>query len=81
VNDERAVAQEEHAMAEIPIERKPRGKAGVLVLILILVLVAAAAWYWWSRKTSSTTQTGVSSQATRAMVASIVPDSQTPERA
>ena len=35
-------------MAEIPIERKPRGSKGPLLLILILVVLLAAGWYWWT---------------------------------
>lgn len=58
-------------MAEIPIERKPRSKAGAIVLLLILVLVAVGAWYWWSqRSTTATPQTtGSLSGAGAALVA------------
>jgi predicted negative regulator of RcsB-dependent stress response len=44
-------------VAEIPIERKPRGRLGPLLVVLLIVIVLAAAWYWWSnsQKTSATT--------------------------
>jgi hypothetical protein len=45
-------------MAEIPIERKPRSKAGIVVLLLVLVIVAVGAWYWWSMSSTSPQTTG-----------------------
>ena len=46
-------------MAEIPIERKPRHKFGVLLLVVLLIVVAAVGWFWWSAKVTATPSTGM----------------------
>jgi hypothetical protein len=49
----------ERPVAEIPIERKPRSRAGALVVLLVLILIAVGAWYWWSTQSKSPTATGL----------------------
>jgi hypothetical protein len=55
-------------VAEIPIQRKPRNRAGVVVLLLVLlVVIAAACYWWWSQSGMRTTAIG-STHATVALV-------------
>jgi hypothetical protein len=46
-------------VAEIPIERKPRHKVGVMLLVLLLIVVVAVGWYWWSTQVTALPATGM----------------------
>ena len=46
------------AMAEIPIERKPRRSVSPLLLILLIIVIVGAVWYWWTNKNATPATTG-----------------------
>jgi multidrug resistance efflux pump len=54
-------------VAEIPIERKPRHKFGVLLLVVLLIVAAAVGWFWWSAKVTASPATGMGTSPVRTV--------------
>jgi hypothetical protein len=56
------------SVAEIPVERKPRSKAGPVITILIILILIAAGWYWWSMQQNKTTPPAPTTTGTNSSV-------------